>query len=61
VKKDDDMRAVEEEAQGRDSFVLKKMQQSAFRLEEMDRIFKGTTRKWTDPDFNYEKLVVRGF
>jgi len=47
------MLAVQEEVRVNGGTVLKKMKLSPFSLEDMDRIYKGTTRKWTDPDFNY--------
>jgi hypothetical protein len=38
--------------------VLRKLQKSSYDLEEMDRVYRGTARRWTDPDFNYEPLRV---
>ena len=38
--------------------VLKKIQTCGYALEELDKRYKGTKDKWTDPDFDYGDLVI---
>ena len=58
VKKQNDFSAIQEEKPSFNNFSMKKIQKSPFDLEEMDSIFKGKDRKWTDPDFPYQNFKV---
>ena len=51
LSKNNDFSAVQQEH--KDNIALKKIVKSPFNIEEMDKIFKGSKKKWTDPDFNY--------
>ena len=37
---------------------MKKIQTCGYALEELDKRYKGTKDRWTDPDFDYGDLVI---
>lgn len=47
-----------ESQNGPQKVVLRKIQRCGYDLEELNKKYKGTKDKWTDPDFDYSDIVV---
>jgi len=54
----DEAKIVADSNQGPEKSVLKKIQTYGYSLEELDKRYKGTKDKWTDPDFDYGNIVI---
>lgn len=38
--------------------MLKKIKTCGYDAGEMEKRYKGTSDKWTDPDFSYDDIIV---